>query len=94
MKLNKRLGGAAVYQQSLNTIHKELNLYISFNQLSYKDIVYLETQLYQRDMNANDMGVHLTIFRAICNKTIRLELISFEWYPFIKLKKKRPPNEF
>lgn len=89
MKLNKRLGGAAVYQQSLNTIHKELNLYISFNQLSYKDIVYLETQLYQRGMSANGIGVYMRTFRAICNKAIRLELISFEWYPFRKFKIKK-----
>ena len=84
MKLNKRLGGAAIYQQSLNTISKELNLTILFHKLTYKDIVSLETKLYQRGMSANGISVYLRTFRAICNKAIKMELVSFEWYPFRK----------
>lgn len=30
------------------------------------------------------MGVYLRCFRAICNKAIREDLVSFEWYPFRK----------
>lgn len=84
MKRNKRLGGAAVYQQSLNTIYKVLDLNIPFNKLAYKDIVCLETLLYQRGMSANGIGVYMRTFRAICNKAIKMELVSFEWYPFRK----------
>jgi len=89
MKLNKRLGGATIYQQSINTISKEINLTIPFHRLTYKDIISLETKLYQRGMSTNGISVYLRTFRAICNKAIKMELVTLEWYPFRKFTIKK-----
>ena len=84
MKLNKRLGGVAIYQQSLNTISKILDLNIPFNKLAYKDIIHLENELIKKGLSINGIGVYFRTLRAICNKAIKMELVTFEWYPFRK----------
>ena len=81
-----RNGGCAIYQQSLNTISQEINLKIPFLKLSYRDIIDLETKLYQRGMSINGIGVYMRTFRAICNRAINLDFVGYEWYPFRKYK--------
>jgi len=84
MKLNRRLGGVAIYQQSLNTISKILDLNIPFSKLAFKDIIHLESELIKKGLSINGIGVYFRTLRAICNKAIKMELVSFEWYPFRK----------
>ena len=84
MKIAGRDGGVKIYQQSLSTIRKEINLNIPFAALSYKDVMNLETKLYKRGMSVNGASVYLRTFRAVCNKAINQDIVKLEWYPFRK----------
>jgi integrase/recombinase XerD len=84
MKVAGRDGGVKIYQQSLSTISKEINLDIPFTALSYKDVMNLETKLYKRGMSINGASVYLRTFRAVCNKAINQDIVKLEWYPFRK----------
>ena len=84
-----RNGGARVYMTSLAVLSKEMNLNVPFHKLSYKDLLEIETKLYQRGMSANGIGVYMRSFRAICNKAINLDIVSVDWYPFRKYKIKK-----
>lgn len=84
MKLNRRLGGVAIYQQSLITISKVFDLNIPFSKFAYKDIVLIENELIKKGLSLNGIGVYFRTLRAICNKAIKMELVSYEWYPFRK----------
>lgn len=84
MKVAGRDGGVKIYQQSLSTIRKEINLDIPFTALSYKDVMNLETKLYKRGMSINGASVYLRTFRAVCNKAINQDIVKLEWYPFRK----------
>ena len=86
MRKAGRNGGCSVYQQSLNTISQEINLHVPFVKLSYRDVLDLETKLYQRGMSMNGIGVYMRTFRAICNRAINLDFVGYEWYPFRKYK--------
>jgi integrase/recombinase XerD len=84
MKAAGRDGGVKIYQQSLSTISKEINLDRPFAALSYKDVMNLETKLYKRGMSINGASVYLRTFRAVCNKAINQDIVKLEWYPFRK----------
>ncbi len=84
MTIAGRDGGVKIYQQSLSTIRKEINLNIPFTALSYKDVMNLETKLYKRGMSVNGASVYLRTFRAVCNKAINQDIVKLEWYPFRK----------
>ena len=84
MTIAGRDGGVKIYQQSLSTIRKEINLNIPFAALSYKDVMNLETKLYKRGMSVNGASVYLRTFRAVCNKAINQDIVKLEWYPFRK----------
>ena len=86
MRKAGRNGGCSVYQQSLNTISQEINLNVPFVKLSYRDVLDLETKLYQRGMSMNGIGVYMRTFRAICNSAVNLDFVGYEWYPFRKYK--------
>ena len=79
-----RLGGVKIYEQSKRTIGKHTNLDIQFHKFTYRDLLNLEQKLHLSGVSVNGMGVYLRCFRAICNKAIREDLVSFEWYPFRK----------
>jgi integrase len=79
-----RLGGVKIYEQSKRTIGKHTNLDIQFYKFTYRDLLNLEQKLHLSGVSVNGMGVYLRCFRAICNKAIREDLVSFEWYPFRK----------
>lgn len=79
-----RLGGARVYELSLSAISKVLKLNVPFSQISFRDIVFLESKLSQAGLKTNSIGVHMRTFKAICNKAIKHDLVDFGWYPFRK----------
>jgi integrase/recombinase XerD len=84
MKAAGRDGGVKIYEQSLSTISKEINLDLPFAALSYKDVMNLETKLHKRGMSVNGASVYLRTFRAVCNKAINQDIVKLEWYPFRK----------
>ena len=89
LRIENRLGGAQVYEQSLSTISKELDLSIPFHSFSSKDLLFLENRLYKRGMSVNGVGVYLRSFRAICNSAIQTDLVPPSWYPFSKFQIKK-----
>jgi integrase len=84
LKTVGRYGGAKVYHTSLSVISQEIDLNIPFSKLNYKTIVNLESKLFQRGMSTNGIGVYMRSFRAVCNKAIHYDIVSYEWYPFRK----------
>jgi integrase/recombinase XerD len=89
MKMSGRYGGVKIYNQSLSTISKEINLSVPFTTLTFKDVLNLESKLYRRGMSVNGASVYLRTFRAVCNKAINQDLVNYEWYPFRKHKMKK-----
>jgi len=84
-----RVGSADSYKTSLSIIGKEMNLNVSFNNLSHKDITILEAKLYKRGMTTNGIAVYMRSFRAICNKAVLHDIAKIENYPFRKFKIKK-----
>ena len=89
LKTAGRFGGAKVYNTSLSVISQELDLSIPFSKLNFKSIIELENKLFKRGLSVNGIGVYMRSFRAICNKAIHFDIVSFEWYPFRKYKIKK-----
>jgi integrase len=89
LKTSGRFGGAKVYNTSLSVISQELDLNIPFSKLNFKSIIELENKLFKRGLSVNGIGVYMRSFRAICNKAIHFDIVSFEWYPFRKYKIKK-----
>lgn len=81
-----RLGGANVYKQSKSAIGKYVDLNISFQHFTYRDLLKLEQQMHLAGISVNGMGVYLRSFRAICNKAIKEDVVPYEWYPFRKYR--------
>lgn len=89
LHIANRSGGARVYKTALSVISKEMDLNVPFKKIGYKDLVTLETKLYQRGLSPNGMGSYFRSFKAICNKAINYDIAPPEIYPFRKFKIKR-----
>jgi site-specific recombinase XerD len=84
-----RTGNANAYKIALSTISKSMDLKKSFAKLTYKDLADLENNLYKRGMTVNGVGVYLRTFKAVFNKAINHDIVSYEHYPFRKFKIKK-----
>jgi integrase len=84
-----RTGNANAYKIALSTISKSMDLKKSFAKLTYKDLADLENSLYKRGMTVNGIGVYLRTFKAVFNKAINHDIVSYEHYPFRKFKIKK-----
>ena len=84
-----RLGGANVYKQSKSAVGKYVDLNISFQHFTYRDLLKLEQHMHLAGISVNGMGVYLRTFRAICNKAIKEDVVPYEWYPFRKYRVKK-----
>lgn len=84
-----RTGNANAYKIALSTISKSMDLKKSFAKLTYKDLADLENSLYKRGMTVNGIGVYLRKFKAVFNKAINHDIVSYEHYPFRKFKIKK-----
>jgi integrase len=89
LEVSKRFGGARAYKTSLSSIEKHTNLNIPFCKFTYKELLQLESSLYKAGVSTNGIGVYMRAFRAICNKAINMDIVSYEWYPFRKFKIKK-----
>ncbi len=81
-----RMGGVSIYRQSKNAIEKQIDLNIPFQKFTYRDLLILEQKLYLSGMSVNGMSVYLRCFRAVCNRAINEDILSFDWYPFRNYK--------
>jgi hypothetical protein len=77
LKSCNRLGGADVYQMSLHLIEKVLNLDQPFHMLNTKTLYSIEEKLALRGMKVNSIGVYMRTLKAICNKAIKHELVTY-----------------
>ncbi len=84
-----RTGNAKAYKNALSTISQCINLKKPFAKLTYKDLEDLESRLYKRGMTTNGIAIYLRSFKAVYNKAINHDIVSFEHYPFRKFKIKR-----
>lgn len=81
-----RGGSARTYKNSLSVISQIIDLNRPFFTIGIKDLIRIEQHLRQRGNNYNSIAVYLRTFRAVCNRAINQDLVSFEWYPFRKYK--------
>lgn len=84
-----RTGNAKAYKNALSTISKCTDLKKPFAKFKYKDLEELENRLYKREMTTNGVSVYLRSFKAVYNKAINHDIVSFEHYPFRKFKIKK-----
>jgi integrase/recombinase XerD len=89
LEISRRFGGARTSKASLNALEKHSNLNVQFCKFSYRDLLMLESCLYKSGVSTNGIGVYMRSFRAICNKAINMDIVSYEWYPFRKYKIKK-----
>lgn len=86
---SNRTGTARSYITTLSVISKIIDCNCMFSQVSYKDLIIIETTLLKRGVSVNGIAVYLRTFRAICNRAILYNVATLEWYPFRKYKIKK-----
>lgn len=82
-------GNARAYKIALSSISKTINLYRTFDKLTYKNLVELEASLYIKGMTTNGISVYMRTLKAIYNRAINLDIVGYEFYPFRKYKIKK-----
>lgn len=86
---SNRTGTARSYITTLSVVSKIIDCNCKFSQVSYKDLIIIETALLKRGVSVNGIAVYMRTFRAICNRAILYNAASLEWYPFRKYKIKK-----
>ena len=86
---SNRTGTARSYITTLSVISKIIDCNCKFSQVSYKDLIIIETNLLKRGVSVNGIAVYMRTFRAICNRAILYNVASHDWYPFRKYKIKK-----
>lgn len=86
---SNRTGTARSYITTLSVISKIIDCNCMFAQVSYKDLIIIETTLLKRGVSVNGIAVYMRTFRAICNRAILYNVATLEWYPFRKYKIKK-----
>ena len=86
---SNRTGTARSYKTTLSVLSKIIDFKCKFSQISYRDLITIETTLLKRGVSLNGIAVYMRTFRAVCNRAILYNVESFEWYPFRKYKIKK-----
>jgi len=86
---SNRTGTARSYKTTLSVLSKIIDFKCKFSQISYKDLIIIETTLLKRGVSLNGIAVYMRTFRAVCNRAILYNVETFEWYPFRKYKIKK-----
>ncbi len=86
LKSCQRLGGADVYQMSLNVLQLVMNVDQPFHMINTKTLFNIEEKLSLRGMKVNSIGVYMRTLKALCNKAIKHEIVDYAWYPFRSFK--------
>ena len=84
-----RTGSARSYKTTLSVFSIIIDCKRTFYQISYKDLITVETILIKRGVSINGVAVYMRTFRAVCNRAILYNLATYEWYPFRKYKIKK-----
>lgn len=86
---SNRTGNAQVYKETLSILDKLTNLNVPFEEITYKVLSQLEVELLKRNASTNTISVYLRTFRALFNKAINSDVVSYQHYPFRAFKIKR-----
>ena len=86
---SNRTGTARSYKTTLSVLSKIIDFKCKFSQISYRDLITIETTLLKRGVSLNGIAVYMRTFRAVCNRAILYNMATVEWYPFRKYKIKK-----
>ncbi len=86
---SNRTGSARSYSTTLSVISKIIDCNRKFTNITYKDLITIETTLLKRGVSINGIAVYMRTFRAICNRAILYNAATHDWYPFRKYKIKK-----
>lgn len=73
----------------MSVISKIIDCDCKFTQVSYRDLITIETTFLKRNVSINGIAVYMRTFRAICNRAILYNVATHDWYPFRKYKIKK-----
>lgn len=83
---SNKTGNARSYKTTLSVFSKIIDCSTTFNRITYKDLILIETTLYKRGVTTNTIAVYMRTFRAVCNRAILYNYVNLDWYPFKKYK--------
>lgn len=86
---SNRTGSARSYSITLSVLSKIVDFNCKFSNITYKDLITMETTLLKRGVSVNGVAVYMRTFRAVCNRAILYNFATHEWYPFRKFKIKK-----
>lgn len=89
LKSENRLGSAATYHSTLNSLRQFANLDIYFSEIDVAWIKRYETWLRAKGNSENTMGVRFRTLRAIYNKAVEDNVVKLDYYPFDTFKVSR-----
>jgi integrase len=92
LRSSNRNGGAEIYDQAFNAISKVQDLEISFKEVDYNFLVFLEVSFIGKGLSINCISLYLRTFRAVFKKAIKSKVASVEDYPFSDFKIKKAPT--
>jgi integrase/recombinase XerD len=75
---SNKTGTARSCITTLSVISKIIDCNCMFTQVSYKDLIIIETTLLKRGVSVNGIAVYMRTFRAICNRAILYNVVSLE----------------
>ncbi|MBI4931961.1 MAG: phage integrase SAM-like domain-containing protein [Bacteroidetes bacterium] len=81
-----RNGGARIYMESLVALQKIQNLNVPFERIDYKFLKEIEAELISSGVKINSISLYLRTLRAVYNKAVNTEVVSYENYPFRRFR--------
>ncbi len=75
-------GNAKVYEEALVAISKVKNLHLPFEAVDYSFLRDLEGDLLANGVKLNTFSLHCRTLRAVYNKAIKAQVVSYDQYPF------------
>src|ERR1035437_1639500 len=82
MQKANRNGGARTYMDTLVALKKIRNMNVRFEQIDYRWLKEVEAELISKGVKINSIGLYYRTLRAVYNKAINAEVVSFDHYPF------------
>ena len=82
----RRSGNALVYSQTLTAIGKVKNLHIPFESIDYNFLKEVEAELISIGVKVNSISLYFRTLRAVYNKAINTQLVSYSHYPFRRFR--------
>lgn len=86
LKSENRLGSAATYQDTLNSLRRFQSMNIYFSHIDIAWLKKYEAHLREYGNNENTLGIRFRTLRAIYNKAIEENIVKKDYYPFDSYK--------